>query len=176
MITFMYEVLKRAVSLIFDTANDVDYVGAVESITRSGGTATVTKNNHGFTNGQSVTVAGADLAAYNGVQTVGGATANTFTYAVAGTPATPATGNLTVEDKEQSLWTNLPEAIHVVSIAGATTVKLEVSISLALGWQQLGADLTSADNGKTIALDAKYNFVRLRRSAGVGAVVAYAQL
>jgi len=88
MIEFVYEARKRSVVKAYDTANGVVYNGAIQSITRSGSTATVTKANHGFLDGKSLTIAGADQAAYNGAITVGGATQNTFTYTVAGTPDT----------------------------------------------------------------------------------------
>jgi|PlaIllAssembly_1097288.scaffolds.fasta_scaffold00019_23 hypothetical protein len=175
MIEFVYEARKRSVVKAYDTANGVVYNGAIQSITRSGSTATVTKANHGFLDGKSLTIAGADQAAYNGAITVGGATQNTFTYTVAGTPTTPATGNLYLIDTDQSIWGSLIEAIHLVSIAAATTVKLEVSIDLALGWKHIDPDLTSANNNSMITLGAKFNFVRLRRSAGTGAVLAYMQ-
>lgn len=69
---------------------------AVASITRSGQTATVTTSAaHGFSTGDYVTHAGASQAEYN-VQapvTVTGAT--TYTFAVSGSPASPATGTIT---------------------------------------------------------------------------------
>jgi hypothetical protein len=69
----------------------------VQSITRSGTTATITVINHGFDTGDLVQISGANQAAYNLTMTVGGNyTPNAFTYAVAGSPATPATGNITV--------------------------------------------------------------------------------
>lgn len=71
-------------------------VRSVSSITRSGSTATVTTSSpHPYETGQSIRIAGADQAAYNGVQTITVTGASTFTYAVAGSPATPATGTLT---------------------------------------------------------------------------------
>jgi hypothetical protein len=175
MIEFVYESQKRTAGKIYDTAASVVYAGAIQSITRVSTTATVTKKNHGFTDGQTVTIVGAAQTEYNGAITVGGATADTFTYTVSGSPATPATGSLYLTDANQSVWGSLLEAIHLVSIAAVTTVKVEVSIDLSLGWKQVGADLTSADNGTIIAIPAKYNFVRLRRSSGSGAVVAYGQ-
>ncbi len=175
MIEFVYESRKRSVVKAYDTANSAVYNGAVQSITRSGATATLTKANHGFSDGKSLTIAGADQTEYNGAVTVGGATQNTFTYLVSGTPDTPATGNIYLIDTDQSIWGSLIEAIHLVSIAAATTVKVEAAIDLALGWKQIGVDLTSANNNSLITIGAKYNFVRLRRSAGSGAVLAYMQ-
>ncbi|MBI2312007.1 MAG: hypothetical protein HYU77_05835 [Betaproteobacteria bacterium] len=66
---------------------------AVDSITRSGTTATATvAAGHGFGAGPtaSVLLSGADQPEYNGVKTVTIVDANTFTYTVTVTPATPA--------------------------------------------------------------------------------------
>jgi hypothetical protein len=71
-------------------------------ITRSGATATAVLTNdpnylsdetggHGFITGDSVTISGADQAEYNGTFTVTKVDADTFTFTVAGTPASPAT-------------------------------------------------------------------------------------
>ena len=69
---------------------------SVTSITRSGSTATVTMGaNHGYATGQLVTIAGAAQSQYNGAQTITVTGPTTFTYAVAGTPVTPATGTIT---------------------------------------------------------------------------------
>lgn len=68
------------------------------SITRSGSTATATYTSHGFKAGQLVYIAGANETEYNGnkrVLTV--PDANTFTFTVSGTPATPATGTITAK-------------------------------------------------------------------------------
>lgn len=68
----------------------------VTSITRSGATATVTATAHGYATGQFVNVQGAAQTEYNGKFTITVVDANTFTYPVTGTPATPATGTITV--------------------------------------------------------------------------------
>lgn len=64
------------------------------SIARSSSTATVTKTSHGYREGQILTISGANEAEYNGSFRIGNVTANTFTYTVSGTPATPATGSI----------------------------------------------------------------------------------
>lgn len=80
------------VLLDFDLGTEL----AVSSITRSGSTATVTTGSaHGLSTGTSVEIAGADQAAYNIVATITVTGATTFTYAVSGTPASPATGTIT---------------------------------------------------------------------------------
>lgn len=71
---------------------------AVSSITRSGTTATVTLSTpHNLTEGydQTVTISGADQAAYNGrFEIVSVPNRNSFTFEVSGSPATPATGTI----------------------------------------------------------------------------------
>lgn len=64
------------------------------SITRSGGTATVTATAHPFLTGDKVVISGADQSDYNGAFTITKTGANTFTYTVANSPATPATGTI----------------------------------------------------------------------------------
>jgi len=68
---------------------------SISSITRSSTTATATTGSaHGYSTGDQVNIRGADQTAYNidAVITVTGAT--TFTYTVAGSPTTPATGGI----------------------------------------------------------------------------------
>jgi hypothetical protein len=65
------------------------------TITRSGTTATVTLNAHGYSVGAQVIISGASQAAYNGTKTILSVATNSFTYEVTGSPATPATGTIT---------------------------------------------------------------------------------
>ena len=65
------------------------------TITRSGTTATVALNAHGYSVGARVIIAGASQAAYNGTKTILSVATNSFTYEVTGSPATPATGTIT---------------------------------------------------------------------------------
>ena len=79
---------------------EADSGGALPSddsvtITRSGSTATVTHTAHGIVTGQRVAIRFAAQIEYNGIYTVTVTNANTYTYTVAGTPATPATGLIT---------------------------------------------------------------------------------
>ena len=76
------------------------------TITRSGSTATATRTSHGFRDKAAVQIAGASETEYNGVHRITVLDANTFTFEVSGTPATPATGSITC--KQASLgWTTL---------------------------------------------------------------------
>lgn len=66
------------------------------TITRSGYVATVTQVSHPFSVGDEAYIHGATQTAYNGLQTVQSVpTADTYTFTVQGTPATPATGTIT---------------------------------------------------------------------------------
>jgi len=74
----------------------------VDSITRSGTTATVTTNDvHQYLSNDKVTISGADQSEYNGSVTITVTGEDTFTYTVIGTPATPATGTITSQRKPQ---------------------------------------------------------------------------
>lgn len=77
------------------------------TITRTGGTATVTLPNHGFLTGFTVSIGGANQSQYNGSKQIYNVTANTFDYTVSWTPedpgppvipespVSPATGSIT---------------------------------------------------------------------------------
>lgn len=70
----------------------------IDSITRSGSTATATvSTGHGYEIGQAVAIAGCNQAEYNGEFRVTAATGNTFNFEVAGAPASPATGTITAK-------------------------------------------------------------------------------
>ncbi len=63
------------------------------TITRASLVATVTKTAHGLVVGDKVKISGCTETEYNGVQTIVTVpTVDTFTFAVAGSPSTPATG------------------------------------------------------------------------------------
>lgn len=67
------------------------------TITRSGTTATANCTSHGFVTGQRVVVSGADQADYNIEAPITVSDANNFTYEVANSPTTPATGTITAK-------------------------------------------------------------------------------
>lgn len=67
------------------------------TITRDGTTATATSSAHGFATGQCLLIAGADQADYNGEFYITVTGDNTFTFTVANSPATPATGTITAK-------------------------------------------------------------------------------
>jgi len=71
--------------------------GQDSTITRSGTTATVTTTgSHGFATNDVVTIQGAEQSEYNGSHKITVTGSTTFTYTIAGSPATPATGTIKV--------------------------------------------------------------------------------
>lgn len=62
------------------------------SITRSGSTATVTHTGHGLATSDLVLIEDADQPEYNGIHSITFVSVNSYTFAVDGAPATPATG------------------------------------------------------------------------------------
>jgi len=81
-------------------------LGTVSSITRSGSTVTVTLSAaHGLADkGNMITISGCTQTEYNGEFAITVISTTAFTYAVSGTPATPATG-LPAAAKAGSGWT-----------------------------------------------------------------------
>lgn len=68
----------------------------VSGITRSSTTATVTTSTaHGYATGNRITLAGIDQTDYNGTFEITVTGAATFTFTVAGSPTSPATGVMT---------------------------------------------------------------------------------
>lgn len=72
---------------------------SVTSITRSGTLATVTiASTANLRTGQYVTIAGASPSGYNGKKQIIVTSGTTFTFDIAGSPSTPATGTITYSD------------------------------------------------------------------------------
>ncbi len=67
---------------------------ATVTITRSGSTATVSHTSHGLQTNDYVQIVGADQPEYDGVKLITVTGANSYTYTVSGSPATPATGTI----------------------------------------------------------------------------------
>ena len=67
------------------------------TITRSGATATASCVGHGFESEQVLAISGADQPEYTGEFRISVNDADTFTFEVSGTPATPATGTITAK-------------------------------------------------------------------------------
>lgn len=72
-----------------DNAGDLDCAATV-TITRSGAVATVTHTAHPYVTGNKVVIRGTTAPEYRGPKTITVTGVNTYTFAVSGTPTTPA--------------------------------------------------------------------------------------
>jgi len=79
--------VQLGVSLVLNTF-------VITTITRSGSTATATRAGHNLATGMTINISGAVETEYNGSFVVTVIDADTFSYTVSGTPATPATGTI----------------------------------------------------------------------------------
>jgi type IV pilus assembly protein PilY1 len=70
------------------------------TLARSGNTVTATSLAHGYIDGQTVTISGANQSAYNGNFAIGGVTDNAFTFTVTETPTTVASGGTATGEKQ----------------------------------------------------------------------------
>ena len=73
-------------------------------LTRDGGTVTAVVVNHGFNDGDPVTIAGATPASYRGTFNITVVDSNTFTYQIEFSPTSPATGSITATGYDESYF------------------------------------------------------------------------
>lgn len=127
------------------------------SITRSGTTATVTKTAHGLVNGDTVIITGAQQDAYNGEFTVAGATTNTFTYTVSGSPATPATA---YTDSDVLCYKLDPALVKDATsfVVNVTRPSLTFTIGLPTGHGYNSDDMVSLSGFQDPKLNGIYRF------------------
>ena len=78
---------------------------SVSALTSAGLVATATVSNHGFRNGDTVAIAGANQAAYNGSFVTSLLDANRFSYTMSATAVSPATGTITAQSDQDALIT-----------------------------------------------------------------------
>lgn len=110
----------------------------ITTATWSGGTATITVTSHGYSNGDSITIAGVTPSGYNGTYTISNVSTHTFDYTVAD-PGGPGT----VFGTAQKVLT--PTAVVTVTNGkGFTTLTLNTVGESALlryitdGWYVIG--------------------------------------
>lgn len=103
---------------------------SVSTLTRSGTTATATTaSNHSLASGISVTIAGANETDYNGTYTITVTGLDTFTYTVAGSPASPATGTVTAEHNTASIALLSDDYGQDVNLDSGAPVSITVPIA-----------------------------------------------
>jgi hypothetical protein len=142
--TFTYTVVSTAAAAATGTIS-----ASTAAISRSGSTATVTLHNHGFSASQIVLISGADQSAYNGYVKVVAVTSNTFTYAVNGTPVSPATGTLAVQTCtiNSTSSTNLASSPRTVGSNGTALVVCATRSVSSITRSGTTATVTSAAHG-----------------------------
>ena len=124
---------------IFSTTPKIAATTAITSITRVSTTATATLANHGFINGETVTISGATQTQYNGSFVISNVATNTFDYTVAGSPATPATGSPVIKTKN-----NVYTDSNSVQAAQAGVTKPVISGGSITAGSALRFDIISA--------------------------------
>jgi hypothetical protein len=111
----------------------------VSSLTRSGSTATLTTSTpHGFTTGQKVVISGAAQTDYNGAFTVTVTGPTTFTFTVAGSPVTPATGTIRV---------SAGDVTDLVALAGVERISSQTDAEFIFERPD-GSQIRGADNAR----------------------------
>jgi len=137
---------------------------AISSLTRATTTATVKAYGHGLISG-TYTLEGFDVAGYNGSKTITVTDADTFTFTVAGTEATPAVfNNAQVLDVGESQTAKGVRGIQVDSPA-STTLRIEKRFHPNAAWVQEGSDITTATS-TMVQWTTPVPYVRVRRTAG----------
>lgn len=112
---------------------------AVSSLTRSGGTATLTTSTpHGFVTGQKVVISGVTQTDYNGAFTITVTGPTTFTYTVSGSPATPATGTILI---------SAGDITDLVALAGVERISSETDAEFIFTKPD-GSQIRGADNAR----------------------------
>lgn len=112
---------------------------SVSGITRSGATATATTTvAHGYSVGDTVLIEGASQSDYNGNAVITSLTTTTFSYAVANSPVTPATGTITVKRAPagwEKTYSGTNKAVYRPPAAAGTRMYLRIDDSGAVGGQ-----------------------------------------
>lgn len=142
----------------------VEVVGLLlTSLTRSGTTATAaTPTPHMLATGMKTTVGGADQPAYNGLITVTVTGPNTFTYQVAGSPATPATGTITETSNFASLNVQATTTGPGTNMLAGATLNVSLPNLDSLAYVQFagvsgGADLESDIDYRDRIIESRSN-------------------
>jgi len=85
----------RVLLVASDGTGPLPYQESVTQITRSGSTATVSHTGHGLVTDDFALISGANEDEYNGCYQITRINDDSYSYTVAGTPNTPATGTIT---------------------------------------------------------------------------------
>jgi uncharacterized phage protein gp47/JayE len=102
----------------------------INSITRAGTTATVTTaSNHNLGSGMEIVIAGANETDYNGTFEIVVTGLDTFTYQVANSPSSPATGTITASYTGASVEVVASNTGQSTNVLGGATLTATASIA-----------------------------------------------
>ena len=148
-----------ALTLITDTDYPGHHTYAVTSITRSGTTATVTTTaTNALETGDVVTIAGAAQTDYNGDFTITMTSGTTFTYTVANSPTTPATGTITAYGGK----TTVPGVVYLDGYFFVMDDKARIwnsSLGDGTSWDALDFITAEKEPGGGVAIGKSQNYV-----------------
>jgi hypothetical protein len=117
---------------------------------------------HGFQSGQRIYVRGADQADYNGRFTVTVVDANTFTYQVQNSPATPATGTITAKSAAMTVMLGDGDFRQtILHVGGNKAAEVEVDLNNR-------SALVIGDHSKVLFVRAAAETTTLIRAGGSG--------
>lgn len=151
----------------FELTAAVTLAGAqfgIQSLTRSGSTVTAAATAHGRTVGQWIFVTGANQAEYNGLRQIATVpNANSFTYAITGTPATPATG--AIQGNPATAGTARATVTGPIQALSRTLTQI---VNPIVGWS-LVSNALDATLGRNAETDAEFRTRRINTLTGLGA-------
>lgn len=131
----------------------------ISGITRSSTTATASCTGHGFSTGDSITIIGTTNG-YNGTYTITNTGANSFTFPVSSSLATPATTTTTITANKQLPYTvsntyglsfNATSVTSALTVATVTRVNHGISVGR---WVQISGASQTEYNGTYLVTGA----------------------
>lgn len=130
---YVLTLVTTGITIVYDFANkqwaqwsslSAQSPQSVISLTRSGFTVSASVEDHGFSDGDPVTIAGATETDYNGTFNIRYVDDNNFTYQITEAPTSPATGTITATGYDES---------YLDAVAYATIENLDVTLAEASG-------------------------------------------
>lgn len=176
-LTRLIAVANTGTDRVMRSSNGIAWTAVVDtvvSITRSGTTATVTVTAHGYKTGMYITISGADQADYNGTFQITVVTADTFTYTVGGSPATPATGTIicspATANWEKIIWADEMGLFWAVASGGSNRIMYSAT-GLSGSWINIAEPATL--NWEDIVYSAELDMLVGTASNATGNTVMY---
>lgn len=143
------------------------------SLTRSGTTVTAnTPTPHRLATGMSTTISGAVETAYNGTFSVTVTGANSFTYQVAGAPATPATGTISETSNFASIEVQAVTTGPGTNMQAGATLNVSLAGLASLAYVQFSA----LGGGADLETDIDYRDRIIESRSNIGGVFTEDQI